>query len=1091
MKTVINTRNGPRAGGPLRALTVVVGGTALAWASSVGAGVQIETKAARVTLDRGAPVQLENRLTGEVLRLAPSRGSGFNLVRETGPVPLEPHLTAASGNRGGPLSWRLSGPSGETGTVTYAADAAAGDLRITQEVTAKKTGVAGVQWSLSGVPSDAVTVVIPGLSGVAFRRGRVPFSSLDFTWPSSWEAGMVLLQGKKGGFLIWAEDPELHYKKLRLRHRSGRFDLTFEYTNFAPFDKRSQARSFPWRITPYKGDWRAGAAIYRDWMARTLRPVPIAKRRPAWVARIRFLAITGLDEEVIRGLARYADPSATLLYVPNWRRDRYDVNYPDYTASDRFPAFLAEAHRLGFRVMVHVNYFGCDEKHPLYREFEQYQLRDARSGEKLWWIWPRDRKKDQPPSTKFAYIHPGSAAWRRLLISRFKTIVDKYGVDALHLDQTLAMPNHAGGTVDGLTVPEGNLRLHKELRQALPDTALSGEGLDEVTLPYEAFAQRHAGRGVNHTKGTWNDDFIACAHPISSFLFLPYTTIYGYLGMSGPANPGLYRAWIRAYESWGVIPTFARPSVGQLARPVSDARVLLEQAGIWTKYLMRPDFGGNWSGPVRFRYAGDNGGRAVVLGTPGGGSRCVFRTGGGEQEIYRYIRGSTEYAGTGRVDGWPAYTAGKTLGLPPDQTFLITPLPPDLRGPHVSELPANVTITRFRKAKGLFSITLDDMGAERFFDLVDHLDEARIGEISPAGESELSAGGTFEAVDATCGGGRKRAIFAHPPWKGVPGRTVKGARRTFGEYTVALPKGRRAELRFSIALRDGVNGRSDGVTFQVLVDGRSVFRRHWSESRWQDCRVDLAAFAGRTVRLRLVTGPGPARDVSFDWALWGAPRIRLQPETTPRRVEYSTPVALESILSSLGNAVPVEPTRDDGVFSYLVHTPVPVTLTFLGRRPLSVSLPVELARTTFSVSAEVHGQAAPLPMRPVTFAPGTGTARGRQRPGLVAHPPDGGRVYADYFLKLPRTGAPEFTFAVALQDTSQSDGCRFLVLVNGRKRFDFLADGPGPWHEGRVDLSDMAGKTLLLTLAVDSAGSYQFDWARWAEPVIRNAGTRD
>ncbi|NOY81534.1 MAG: hypothetical protein GXP31_11100 [Kiritimatiellaeota bacterium] len=1092
MQTTFSPRSSPRVNSFRRALVVAVS-TAATALPSLGVAVQIETKSIRILLDRGLPTQLENRLTGEILRLTRTHRSGLNLVRKNGAVRLETHPHAAPGNRSEPVSWRLSGPSGETGVVTYAADAATGDLRITQEVRSKKTGVEGVQWGLFGVPDDDVAVIVPGLSGVAFRRGRAPFSSLGLAWPGSWEAGMVLLQGQKGGFLIWAEDPELHYKKLRLKHRSGGFDLVFEYTNFAPFEKHSRARSFPWRITPYKGDWRAGAAIYRKWMARTLRPIPLEKRRPTWAGQIRFLAITGLDTEVIRRLARYVDPTATLLYVPAWRRDRYDMNYPDYTASDSFPPFLQEAHRLGFRVMVHVNYFGCDEKHPLYPKFEKDQLRDPRTGGKLWWIWPRNRQQGQPPTIKFAYIHPGSTTWRRLLISRFKGIVDKYGVDALHLDQTVAMPNHAGGRVDGLTVPEGNLLLHKELREALPDTALSGEGLNEVTLPYETFAQRHAGRAVDHVGGTWNDDFIACAHPISSFLFLPYTTIYGYLGMSGPGTPGLYRAWIRVYERWGVIPTFARPTVGQLTRPVADARILLEQAGLWTKYRMKPDFSGDWSAPVRFRYTGANGARAAVLGLPGEGSRCLFEKGGDQQEIYRYIRGGTQYVGTGSIEGWPAYTAGKTLGLPPNTTFLVEPRPPDLHLPHVSHLPETVTITRFRRAKGLFSVSLDDVRAERFFDLVDHLDEARVGEISAKGESELSSGGTFEAVDAVCAGGRKRAIFAHPPWKGVPGQTVKGNRRTFGEYTIALPKGRRAELRFSIALRDGVNGRSDGVTFQVLVDGQSVFRRHWAESRWRDCRVDLAAFAGRTVRVRLVTGPGPDRDISFDWALWGSPRISLQPDPTPRRVEYATPTPLEAILSSQGKVAPLKPARTDGgILSYAFDTPVPVTLIFLTRRPTPVQLPLELARTHFSVAAEVQGQAVPLPMRPVTFAPGTGTASGVQRPGLTAHPPNGGRVYADYYLRLPPTsGAPRFTFAVALQDGALSNGCRFLVFVNGRKRFDFLARGPGPWHVGRVDLSDMIGKALLLTLAVDSDGPYRFDWARWAEPAIRNANAAD
>ena len=31
----------------------------------------------------------------------------------------------------------------------------------------------------------------------------------------------------------------------------------------------------------------------------------------------------------------------------------------------------SEAHALGFRVMPHVNYFGCDPENPLYEQFKQ------------------------------------------------------------------------------------------------------------------------------------------------------------------------------------------------------------------------------------------------------------------------------------------------------------------------------------------------------------------------------------------------------------------------------------------------------------------------------------------------------------------------------------------------------------------------------------------------------------------------------------------------------------------------------------------------------------------------------------------------
>jgi hypothetical protein len=101
------------------------------------------------------------------------------------------------------------------------------------------------------------------------------------------------------------------------------------------------------------------------------------------------------------------------------------------------------------------------------------------------------------------------------------------------------------------------------------------------------------------------------------------------------------------------------------------------------------------------------------------------------------------------------------------------------------------------------------------------------------------------------------------------------------------------------------------------------------------------------------------------------------------------------------------------------------------------------------------------------------------------HPPNFGRTYVDYYLRLPATtGKIGLEFAVALQDKSLSDGLIFLVEANCRELFRQKVTAPDGWHEGRVGLTEFAGKNLLLSLIVDSDGPYSFDWARWGEPRI-------
>jgi hypothetical protein len=68
------------------------------------------------------------------------------------------------------------------------------------------------------------------------------------------------------------------------------------------------------------------------------------------------------------------------------------------------------------------------------------------------------------------------------------------------------------------------------------------------------------------------------------------------------------------------------------------------------------------------------------------------------------------------------------------------------------------------------------------------------------------------------------------------------------------------------------------VTFEVFVENRRVFLEHltpeMARQGWQERQVDLSGFIdGQTIRLRLMSTPGPAGDLTSDWAVWGFPRV--------------------------------------------------------------------------------------------------------------------------------------------------------------------------------------------------------------------------
>ncbi len=103
--------------------------------------------------------------------------------------------------------------------------------------------------------------------------------------------------------------------------------------------------------------------------------------------------------------------------------------------------------------------------------------------------------------------------------------------------------------------------------------------------------------------------------------------------------------------------------------------------------------------------------------------------------------------------------------------------------------------------------------------------------------------------------------FMHCPWRRKPGET-------FAEFAVQLPKAKPIVLALSLGLREDAP-HSDGVRYRVAVDGKTLFAKLCTWKGLRPFRVDLGRYAGRRIRLRLTVDPGPARNTTDDWALWG------------------------------------------------------------------------------------------------------------------------------------------------------------------------------------------------------------------------------
>ena len=1022
-------------------------------------GIPLKGDGWSATFHNGVLTELRNTATGDICvaggDAAALTGVKLSLAKVAATETTDSLQTITNARNRCDAQWR------DGLQLSQTMEAKGGELVVRQEAIAKAPPLLGVQWGIAGVARD-VEVLVPGHSGLRFGP-ETPDGEHRFSWPMGWEAQFLLLQGKRGGFLLMSDDTTMQSKELVVRRRNGQMTLSIETRAQAPFATVRELKSVTWRLRPYRGSWLEGARLYREWAEKAFDLATADATRPEWAAHIRAVVIAPMEMEFLDELAGKLKPEQTLLYVPHWRRDGYDRNYPDYTADAKFAPWNERAHALGFRVMPHVNYFGCDPLHPLYEKFKHLQMRDSFSDKPLWWLWERAE-----PAIKFAYINPGSRAWRELFIGRMKEFCSKHRVDALHLDQTLCIFNDNNGLVDGMNCAQGNLALHRELRAALPAVAISGEGLDEITYRYEEFAQRHL-HGLNHADGTWNEQQIALAHPISSALFTPHTALYGYLGMVNPTSGPLYQAWRRGYDHFGVIPTLAWTSTRQLRESDDLLAPFFKEAGYFQRSQAKPDFTAPWPKDALMVYKLADGGRAELRRHNG-----VALIDASQREFYRRIEGVGETSESGTLPGWLAYDEKRLLGLDPTQSYTLLQRPRDLTAFHIAALPAHAVVRRASINATMATVSLDVSDAEvaRLWSFTGH---TAVGVRLNSDVERRTEGTLLRDESGAQAAMEADGIFMHPPWRGAG---LPGA--TFVEYRLRLPD--RPVIRFSagVGLRPGSVGKSDGVTFRVEASAGKqhlAAEKHHAAAEPAALTLDLSPLRGREIVLRLEANPGPKGNASFDQAWLQRPRIVAE-SSEPRAVIIYSPKQPRLAIGANGE-LPLTPT---GSNRYSVSLPLPGSFYLLFAEPQAANLPLDLRAESHSAALAADDGTETTPHSYLRPVPADATVGGVKKPALQAHPPPNGCLVVDYLLRLPSTPARLEAFA-GIRDGSKSRGVGFRVKANGRELWsaDLL---PGAWKPVAADLTSYAGKAVVLSLVTDALGDFNFDWAAWGEPRL-------
>ena len=558
-----------------------------------GENVYVETDAYSVRFQHGVIDYIHNKRTGETYTIPESDKIQGNLVIwRKHQDPIWALFSAVEAIKIGRDSARLvfSQPWKNNNIkiiLTIKVEPTTGDLLIGGHGESDTTGVYAFQWGFDNIDINSVSLILPAHGGQVITASS-PFEWHRYNYPGLWETQLAIVQGTAGGFFVRSTDKTFQYKHFNCQKNSEEIALGFQTYNQAPWDALSTVQSVVWRFNTYAGDYRVPAQIYRNWMEEAFEPWRLSDM-PRWVEDIGLVVMAGVWEDHRRWLSqltKHVDPGKTLVYLVLWRKDRYDHNYPDYTPREGFGGFIKAVRDMGYRVMLHANMVGISPTHPLYPEFKEYQLRYPFSGDLAGWRW------DQPDHpSRHAWINNASSKFRDLLVSRLKEVWEEYPVDAFHLDISHVVINDANGLIEGLTSAQGNVLMHKQLAEAMPGVVFSGEHLHEVTFFRESFAQRWADLSQEHTP-----------HPISAFLFSPYTRPYGYLGIAEARRDPLgYQAFLDSYKRWGVLPTL---NGGDLYQEPYDplTQQVLDTARQWQEFGLRPDFESDWEDDTLFRY---------------------------------------------------------------------------------------------------------------------------------------------------------------------------------------------------------------------------------------------------------------------------------------------------------------------------------------------------------------------------------------------------------------------------------------------------------------------------------------------------------
>ena len=419
--------------------------------------------------------------------------------------------------------------------------------------------VYGIRFTISNLPVGKVILPLPGGYQAVLQPDETIFASTEHILsyypgvkPAIWTAPFLVLEYENRSLYIGCKECSPRPKRVWVL-RKGDY-LMLSLCSLENAFKMSSSYISPTWFMKEISSWKEAVEDYRTFVENELGVVPFEKRKdvPDWAKKISLYVVAYLhnytpfinftfDEfkNKLIELAEKFPAEHTLVYIAGWD-GRPDMTYPRYEPSEelggkeKFKEMIDQAHKLGFKIMLHFNLFSICYNMPEWSMFKDHQIRDI-EGRLLG--WDADHNTDGINDNLMGYIALDYEPWRRLLLEKISYIVKTYNIDAIHLDQSAVEfndPRH--------DTYLGKKLLIEELKKRFPNLLIEGEGINILTLSLTPFVH------------TWIHDPNAI-HPIYKELFNRYVKHVGHMDM--PTFGFERNFWIiqKAYDELEVIPS--------------------------------------------------------------------------------------------------------------------------------------------------------------------------------------------------------------------------------------------------------------------------------------------------------------------------------------------------------------------------------------------------------------------------------------------------------------------------------------------------------------------------------------------------------